>query len=86
MKLDLSSSQKEFERFCFPCNQILNSDKWEEGLFNAVDQDKFQDATFWMRLRNSSGSESNVSSATLMKSSRFMVHHVVLNKGYTQTE
>jgi hypothetical protein len=31
-------------------------------------------ATFWIRLRNSSGSESNVSSATLMKSSRSIIH------------
>jgi hypothetical protein len=30
-------------------------------------------ATFWMRLRNSSGSESKVSSATLTKSSRFIL-------------
>ncbi len=30
--LDLDSQQKEFEAFCFPCGQILNSDRWEEGL------------------------------------------------------
>jgi hypothetical protein len=42
VKLDLSSEQKEYENFCFPCNQILNSDQWEEGLLNAVDQDKFR--------------------------------------------
>lgn len=40
IKLDLSSQQKEFEAFCFPCNQILNSDKWEEGLM-AHDPSKF---------------------------------------------
>jgi hypothetical protein len=40
--LDLSSPQKEFENFCFPCNQILNSDQWEQGLVNAVDPDKFK--------------------------------------------
>ena len=32
-------------------------------------------ATFWMRMRNSSGSESKVSSATLTKSSCFIPHH-----------
>src|SRR5882762_5781141 len=31
-------------------------------------------ATFWIRIRNSSGSESKVSSATLTKSSRFILH------------
>ncbi len=29
---DLSSPQKECEEMYFPCNQILNSDKWEESL------------------------------------------------------
>jgi hypothetical protein len=41
VKLDLSSPQKEYENFCFPCNQILNSDQWEMGLY-AADPDKFQ--------------------------------------------
>ena len=30
--LDLSTRQKECEAFYFPCNQILNSDAWEESL------------------------------------------------------
>lgn len=30
--LDLSSPQKECDAFYFPCNQILNSDAWEESL------------------------------------------------------
>src|SRR5690606_5073002 len=30
--LDVNSPEKEYERFLFPCNQILNSDEWEEGL------------------------------------------------------
>ena len=30
--LDLTSAQKECEVFYFPCNQILNSDSWEEDL------------------------------------------------------
>ncbi len=30
--LDLSTRQKECEQFYFPCNQILNSDAWEESL------------------------------------------------------
>src|SRR5690606_23579920 len=30
--LDLSTPQKECEAFYFPCNQILNSDAWEESL------------------------------------------------------
>ncbi len=30
--LDLSSRQKECEQLYFPCNQILNSDEWEESL------------------------------------------------------
>ena len=40
IKLDLRSSAKEYEFFHFPCNQILNSDAWEEGL-NAFDPGKF---------------------------------------------
>jgi hypothetical protein len=38
--LDLGSQGKEFTAFCFPCNQILNSDAWEEGLM-AHDAAKF---------------------------------------------
>lgn len=30
--LDLSTRQKECEQLYFPCNQILNSDEWEESL------------------------------------------------------
>jgi len=32
IKLDLSSPQKECEQLYFPCDQILNSDAWEEAL------------------------------------------------------
>lgn len=38
--LDLSSEEKEFAQFHFPCNQILNSDAWEEGLM-AYDSSRF---------------------------------------------
>lgn len=38
--LDLSSQDKEFATFYFPCNQILNSDDWEEGLMT-YDPTKF---------------------------------------------
>jgi hypothetical protein len=38
--LDLSSPDKEFETFCFPCDQILNCDAWEKGLVE-FDQKKF---------------------------------------------
>ena len=34
IKLDLSTEEKEFENFYFPCNQILNDDEWLEGLNN----------------------------------------------------
>ncbi len=40
IKLDLRSPQKEYDNFCFPCNQILNSDAWEEGL-NTSHPEKF---------------------------------------------
>lgn len=40
IKLDLRSPQKEYDNFCFPCNQILNSDTWEEGL-NSSHPEKF---------------------------------------------
>lgn len=32
VKLDLSSPQKECQQLYFPCDQILNSDAWEEAL------------------------------------------------------
>lgn len=32
VKLDLSTPEKECKEFFFPCNQILNSDRWEESL------------------------------------------------------
>jgi hypothetical protein len=38
--LDLSTPQKECEAFYFPCNQILNSDAWEESLQEYA-QEKF---------------------------------------------
>jgi hypothetical protein len=38
--LDLRTPEKEYENFHFPCNQILNSDDWEQGL-NAFDASKF---------------------------------------------
>ena len=38
--LDLSTETNEFREFYFPCNQILNSDSWEEGLM-AHAQEKF---------------------------------------------
>ena len=38
--LDLRTPEKEYENFCFPCSQILNSDAWEEGR-NAFDSSKF---------------------------------------------
>jgi len=40
IELDLSTQEKEFVAFYFPCNQILNSDQWEEGLM-AYDQNRF---------------------------------------------
>lgn len=39
--IDLRTPEKEYERFCFPCDQILNSDKWEEGLLKATDPARF---------------------------------------------
>ena len=38
--LDLNVPEKEYESFHFPCNQILNSDAWEEGL-NAAYPERF---------------------------------------------
>src|SRR5579875_2675732 len=40
--LDLSTPEKECKEFFFPCNQILNSDKWEESLQEHA-PDKFSD-------------------------------------------
>jgi hypothetical protein len=39
--LDLGTQEQEYERFYFPCNQILNSDQWEEGLMD-YDQTKLK--------------------------------------------
>ena len=33
VKLDLSTPEKEYAEFKFPCSQILKSDEWEQGLF-----------------------------------------------------
>jgi hypothetical protein len=38
--LNLSSTEREFETFHFPCTQILNSDEWEHGLYKHA-PDKF---------------------------------------------
>ncbi|MFO1361351.1 MAG: DUF262 domain-containing protein [Burkholderiales bacterium] len=38
--LDLSTAEKEYAALHFPCDQILNSDAWEEGL-NAAFPDRF---------------------------------------------
>ncbi|ARP96808.1 DUF262 domain-containing protein [Bordetella genomosp. 13] len=35
IKLDLTTSEKEYQRLFFPCRQTLNSDAWEEGLQEA---------------------------------------------------
>lgn len=40
IKLDLSTPQKEYENFYFPCSQILNANTWEKGLAQ-FDHDKF---------------------------------------------
>ena len=40
IRIDLSSAEQEYKLFCFPCNQILNSDRWETGL-HTYDQSKF---------------------------------------------
>lgn len=48
IKLDLSTAAREYEAFHFPCDQILNSDAWEEGL-NAAYPDRFAQ---YMRFRN----------------------------------
>ena len=45
--LDLSTPEKEYATFHFPCNQILNSDAWEEGL-NTAYPDRFSE---YMRFR-----------------------------------
>lgn len=39
--LDLRTPEQEFKAFHFPCNQILNRDKWENGLIS-YDAAKFQ--------------------------------------------
>lgn len=41
IELDLSTPEKEYERLFFPCNQILNSDSWEQGLI-AYDFERFK--------------------------------------------
>lgn len=38
--LDLRTPEREFENFCFPCSQILNSDQWEQGVM-AFDSARF---------------------------------------------
>lgn len=40
--LDVSTREAEYQQFLFPCSQILNSDEWEEGLFEAVPGDRYR--------------------------------------------
>jgi hypothetical protein len=40
VELDLSTPDKEYQAFCFPCNQILNHNTWEKGLIK-YDQVRF---------------------------------------------
>ena len=40
VSLDLSSRELECKHLCFPCDQVMNSDKWEQCL-NTVDAHKF---------------------------------------------
>src|SRR5579864_685641 len=47
--LDLSTVDKEYQSFHFPCDQILNSDVWEEGL-NAAYPDRFSQYMQFRRL------------------------------------
>ena len=47
VRLDLSTPEKECKEFFFPCNQILNSDAWEESLQEHTPE-KFSD---YMRFR-----------------------------------
>lgn len=46
--LDLSTPEKEYEAFHFPCDQILNSDAWEYGLTSKYPQR----LTEYMQFRN----------------------------------
>lgn len=32
--LDLSTAEKEYDKFCFPCSQVMVSDDWEDGLMS----------------------------------------------------
>lgn len=41
ISLDLRTPEREYEAFYFPCSQILNRDKWENGLI-AFDAARFQ--------------------------------------------
>ncbi|MFP2909283.1 DUF262 domain-containing protein [Pyxidicoccus sp. 3LFB2] len=45
--LDLSTPEREFDAFHFPCSQILNSDDWEQGL-HTKHADRF---ALYMRFR-----------------------------------
>ena len=47
ISLDLSTPEKEYDSFHFPCSQVLNSDAWEEGL-NTAHPDRFSQ---YMRFR-----------------------------------
>ncbi len=42
IKLDLSTPEKEYENFYFPCNRILNYQTWEIGLLACNDISKFK--------------------------------------------
>lgn len=49
VELDLSTRERECKELCFPCDQTMNSDQWEENLHN-VAPDNFN---LYMKFRSS---------------------------------
>jgi len=49
IKLDLSSAEKEYENFCFPCNKIMNWSSWLQGLSQSR-PDKLQEFLLFQKL------------------------------------
>lgn len=50
--LNLSTPEKEYDSFHFPCTQILNSDAWEEGFFKAHPERLGEYMQFRMQILN----------------------------------
>lgn len=67
--VDLSSTELEYEKFCFPCAQIFDSDDWEHGLYQ-YENKKMNDYMLFRRQVLNSFRQYNIPVIHLSKENR----------------